>query len=154
MVGAVVGGISTGIGIINSLGLGSVDPQKEAERLATIDILKRDAIASRSKTSRAYVHLACWAGASKSSHEHALAVEFGMVEPNQECRVGSDSALVYAKAAKLAVDAALLVSGTVAPLITNVAVDHVVQQAKSALPFVLLALAVVGLFVFMRKGGK
>lgn len=154
MVGGVLGIASTGIGVINSLGLGAVDPQKEAERLATIDTLKRDAIASRSKESHAYVRLACWAGASQTSKEHQLAVSYGMVEPGQECRVGSDSALVYAKAAKLAVDAALLVSGTVAPVITNVAVDHVVQQAKSALPFVLLALAVVGLIIVMRKGGR
>ena len=148
----ILGGISTITTLTNSLGLGSVDPQKEAERIATIDTLKRDAIQAGTKDSRPYIRLACWAGASPTSREYALAVQYGMVQPGEACRVGSDSALAYAKLAKASVDAALAVGGVVNPIINDVVVEHYAQQARSALPWILIALGVVAVVWYTQKG--
>lgn len=148
----ILGGISTITSLTNSLGLGSVDPQKEAERIATIDTLKRDAIQAGTKDSRAYIRLACLAGASPTSREYGLAVQYGMVEPGQACRIGSDSALAYAKLAKASVDAALAVGGVVNPIINDVVVEHYAQQARMAIPWVLIALGIVAVLWYTQKG--
>jgi hypothetical protein len=147
----VYGAISTGVSIINSAGLGSVDPAKEAERITIIDTLKNDAIRAGTKTSRPYVQLACWAGAGQGTANYNLALQYGFVLPGQECRVGSDSALAYAKAAKLTVDAALAVSSIAGPIATDLAIHQVKQDVVNAMPVLLAIAAVIVVVVLIRK---
>jgi hypothetical protein len=150
---AVVGAVSTGISLANSLGLGSVDPVKEAERIATIDTLKRDAIRLGTKTSRPYIQLACWAGATMGGTDYNQALAYSMVQQGQECRVGSDSALAYAKIAKASVDAALLVGGIAGPVATDIAIDHIQNQIRNNIPMILLVVVlIVGVVYVARKG--
>lgn len=153
MIAGVVGGISTGISVVNKLGLGPVDPQREAERLRTIDTLEADAIQTRSKTSRPYVRLACLAGASPGSDAYQRAVQYGIHQQGQPCRTGSDSALAYAKIALAKVDAAIFLGNQVGPIVTDVAVEHVALQLKTAAPYIIGALALVFLVMQLKKGG-
>lgn len=155
--------LSTGTSLLGGLPVvggifQSEDPVKNAERKRIIDALAAEALRS-GKTSEAYIHLACWAGASTGSADYNNALALGFVLPGQPCRVGSDSMLVYAKARKLEVDARLaggrLLTGTGVTLIgagDELAPGTISRTIREAIPTpVLLAAGAVVLFLLLRR---
>jgi hypothetical protein len=159
---ALLGALGLVSGAVGSLGLASSDPVKDQERIAAINRVATDAL-TQGKDSRPYIQLACWAGASRTSAEYQLALAFGQVQSGQDCRIGSDYALGYAKT-KFAEVQARLVGGPVlaaagiaatgyANQVAPGSVQKVLSGAVGGIPTIVIvgAVAVVAWMVFRRK---
>lgn len=153
----VLTGIATGIGGF----LGGSDPAKDRERFATIDRLKQEALAD-GLGSRSYVQLQCFAGIDSPE-----AIAFGFRQPDgPACRIGSDSALAYAKiaygevTARLKVGSALGTAGVgaigvaneLAPGSGTSALTGALADTVGGVPKIVLVVAIVaGAWLLLRK---
>ena len=154
---AILSTIGAALTFASSLGLGSSDPKKDAERMARIDQLERQSIQGDAD---AWALLQCRAGIPTERGR-----QLGFVQASENCKTsgGSDKAKAYAAAAVVRVKAsqtavvgglALIregekaAPGTTKTVVTQVAKEHVPDWAWTVGALVLIA---GGAWLVLRK---